>query len=126
ERERLDQDSELAGAARRAVSTMDTYLAAGVSERRVAYFSAEFGIHECLPLYSGGLGVLAGDHLKSASDLNLPLIGVGLVYRRGYFHQTIDADGMQHEEYPPMNPQDSGFRLAVAANGAAPRVCVPL
>src|SRR5205814_1987672 len=92
----------------------------------VAYFCAEFGVHECLPLYSGGLGVLAGDHLKSASDLNLPLVAVGLVYRQGYFHQIIDADGMQHEEYPPMSPLESGFRLATDLTGRPAQVCVPM
>ncbi len=67
--------------------------------RPVGYFSAEFGLHESLPIYSGGLGVLAGDHLKSASDLGLPLVGVGLFYDQGYFRQHIDADGMQQETY---------------------------
>jgi len=66
----------------------------------VAYFSAEFGLHECLPIYSGGLGVLAGDHLKAASDLGVPLIGVGLLYQRGYFRQYLNADGWQQEHYP--------------------------
>ena len=59
----------------------------------VAYFSAEFGLHESLPIYSGGLGVLAGDHLKSASDLGIPLVGVGLFYHEGYFAQAIDKEG---------------------------------
>ena len=67
--------------------------------RPVAYFSAEFGIHESLPIYSGGLGVLAGDHLKSASDLGLPLVAVGLFYRESYFRQRISRDGWQHAEY---------------------------
>ena len=67
--------------------------------RPVGYFSAEFGLHESLPIYSGGLGVLAGDHLKSASDLALPVVGVGLFYDQGYFRQHIDADGMQVETY---------------------------
>src|SRR5262249_44732318 len=67
--------------------------------RPVAYFSAEFGLHESLPIYSGGLGVLAGDHLKSASDLGIPLIGVGLLYAQGYFRQTLDANGWQQEHY---------------------------
>jgi len=66
----------------------------------VAYFSAEFGIHECLPIYSGGLGILAGDHLKSASDLGVPLVGVGLLYRQGYFTQYLNNDGWQQENYP--------------------------
>ena len=70
------------------------------ASRRVAYFSMEFGLHESLPIYSGGLGVLAGDHLKSASDLGLPLVGVGLLYRQGYFHQYLTSDGWQLEDYP--------------------------
>ncbi len=65
----------------------------------VAYFCAEFGIHESLPIYSGGLGVLAGDHLKSSSDLGVPLVGVGLLYRQGYFRQRLDVSGWQSEEY---------------------------
>ena len=69
--------------------------------RPVAYFSAEFGLHESLPIYSGGLGVLAGDHIKSASDLGVPLIGVGLFYGQGYFRQRLDASGWQQEEYLP-------------------------
>jgi starch phosphorylase len=67
---------------------------------RIAYFSAEFGLHESVPIYSGGLGVLAGDHLKSASDLGLPLVGVGLMYREGYFRQYLNVDGWQQERYP--------------------------
>ncbi len=67
---------------------------------RVAYFSAEFGIHESVPVYSGGLGVLAGDHLKSASDLGIPLSGVSLMYREGYFRQYLNVDGWQQERYP--------------------------
>jgi starch phosphorylase len=66
----------------------------------IAYFCAEYGLHESLGIYSGGLGILAGDHLKTASDMALPLIGVGLLYRRGYFRQTIDADGHQEHAYP--------------------------
>ncbi len=69
--------------------------------RPVAYFSAEFGLHESLPIYSGGLGVLAGDHVKSASDLDIPLVGVGLFYGQGYFRQWLDGSGWQHEEYLP-------------------------
>jgi phosphorylase/glycogen(starch) synthase len=70
------------------------------SERPVAYFSMEFGLHESLPVYSGGLGVLAGDHVKSASDLNYPLIGIGLMYKSGYFRQIVTRDGEQREVYP--------------------------
>lgn len=72
-----------------------------VAERyRVAYFSAEFGLHESIPVYSGGLGLLAGDHLKSASDLGVPMVGVGLMYREGYFRQYLTVDGWQQERYP--------------------------
>src|SRR5262245_63179430 len=66
----------------------------------IAYFSMEFGLHESLGVYSGGLGVLAGDHCKAASDLGVPLVGVGLLYQAGYFRQTVDADGFQQHIYP--------------------------
>jgi starch phosphorylase len=82
--------------------------------RPVAYFSAEFGVHESLPVYSGGLGVLAGDHIKSASDLGIPLVGVGLFYGQGYFRQRLDRHGWQHEEY-------SGNRRQPACNGNSHR-----
>ncbi len=77
----------------------------------VAYFCAEFGIHQSLPLYSGGLGMLAGDHLKSASDLGLPLIGVGLLYNHGYFRQRLRRDGWQEESYQQINPRELPIRL---------------
>lgn len=67
---------------------------------KIAYFSMEFGLTECLPIYSGGLGILAGDHLKSASELGIPLAGVGLLYQKGYFQQYLNADGWQQETYP--------------------------
>ena len=67
---------------------------------RIAYFCAEFGIAECLPIYSGGLGILAGDHLKAASDIGIPLVGVGLMYSRGYFRQSLNPEGWQQENYP--------------------------
>lgn len=78
----------------------ETYGAEFGPDFRIAYFSAEFGITECLPIYSGGLGVLAGDHLKAASDLGLPLVGIGFLYQRGYFRQGLNADGWQVEYYP--------------------------
>ena len=83
----------------------------------VAYFSAEFGLHESLPIYSGGLGVLAGDHLKSASDLGVPLVGVGLFYDEGYFAQRIDRDGWQQEEYIDLKTADLPMRPAVGTDG---------
>lgn len=76
---------------------------ADTATMRAAYFSAEFGLHESLPIYSGGLGILAGDHLKSASELGLPLAGVGLLYRNGYFQQYLSADGWQQEAYPELD-----------------------
>ena len=75
----------------------------------VAYFSMEFGISADLPIYSGGLGVLAGDHLKAASDLGLPLVGVGLFYRGGYFTQGVNTDGRQTETYEALDPEALGL-----------------
>ena len=82
----------------------------GSDEREllVAYFSMEFGLHERLPIYSGGLGVLAGDHLKAAAELGVPLVGVGLLYRGGYFRQGVDAAGRQTEDYQPVDPEAVG------------------
>ena len=79
----------------------------GKKGMRVAYFSMEFGLHESLPVYSGGLGVLAGDHLKSASDLGIPLVGVGLLYRQGYFRQYLNIEGWQQE----FNPENDFYNL---------------
>ena len=88
----------------------------------VAYFSAEFGLTESLPIYSGGLGVLAGDHLKAASDINLPLVAIGFLYQNGYFRQSLNADGWQVEHYPandfytlPIEPTDK--KIAVQFPG---------
>ena len=92
--------------------------------RSVAYFSPEFGIAEALPQYSGGLGVLAGDHLKAASDLGVPLVGIGLFYRHGYFRQSLTADGWQQERYPDLDPHAmalvpcDGIRVEVDLAGA--------
>ena len=84
----------------------------------VAYFSMEFGVSEVLPFYSGGLGVLAGDHLKAASDLGVPLVGVGLLYRSGYFRQSLSLDGWQLEHYPAIDPQGQPLQLVTDADGA--------
>jgi glycogen phosphorylase len=85
--------------------------------RPVAYFSAEFGLHESVPIYSGGLGVLAGDHIKSASDLDIPLIGVGLFYGQGYFRQRLDSGGWQQEEYLPTDVNQLPMEPAIARKG---------
>lgn len=83
----------------------------------IAYFSMEFGVTTVLPNYSGGLGILAGDHLKSASDLGLPLVAVGLLYRSGYFRQSLTADGWQQETYPALDPQGLPLRLLTHGSG---------
>jgi glycogen phosphorylase len=93
----------------RVEEALDRYMAAPTwysetfgaeTDLKIAYFSAEFGLHESVPVYSGGLGILAGDHLKSASDLGVPLCGVSLMYREGYFRQYLNIDGWQQERYP--------------------------
>ncbi|MCW2726170.1 MAG: alpha-glucan phosphorylase [Frankiales bacterium] len=84
----------------------------------IAYFSPEFGITEVLPQYSGGLGILAGDHLKTASDLGVPIVGVGLLYRAGYFKQSLNAEGWQQERYPPIDPHGLPLTLLTDASGA--------
>jgi starch phosphorylase len=85
--------------------------------RPVAYFSAEFGLHESLPIYSGGLGVLAGDHIKSASDLGIPLIGIGLFYGQGYFRQRLDRHAWQQEEYLQTDVNQMPMEPAIGING---------
>ena len=85
--------------------------------RPVAYFSAEFGLHESTPIYSGGLGVLAGDHIKSAADSGIPLIGVGLFYSHGYFRQRLDANGWQQEEYLQTDVANQPMEIAIGTNG---------
>src|SRR5690349_16745601 len=83
----------------------------------IAYFSAEFALHQSLPIYAGGLGVLAGDHCKEASDLGLPLIGVGFMYPQGYFHQTISPEGWQQEIYERLTWNDAPIEPAITADG---------
>jgi starch phosphorylase len=84
----------------------------------IAYFSPEFGVSEAVPIYSGGLGVLAGDHLKAASDLGVPLVAVGLLYREGYFRQHLNADGWQQERYPALDPHGMPLTLLRGDHGA--------
>ncbi|MBA2352712.1 MAG: alpha-glucan family phosphorylase [Burkholderiales bacterium] len=92
----------------------------------IAYFCAEFGFHESFPIYSGGLGILAGDHCKSASDIRLPLVGVGLLYRQGYFHQTIDHEGRQQAAYSDSDFDDLPITPVTRADGADLHVRVEL
>ncbi len=94
--------------------------------RPVAYFSAEFGLHQSLPIYSGGLGVLAGDHLKSMSDLGAHAVGIGLLYRQGYVHQLIDANGMQIDDYEPIGAEELPVEPVLGADGAQARFSVEL
>ncbi len=120
----------------RVVEDLDSYLAGktwfheaydGAADKvRIAYFSAEFGIHESIPVYSGGLGVLAGDHLKSASDLGVPLVGVSLMYREGYFRQYLNPDGWQQERYPENDFFTLPLILETDAGGKPILVSVPL
>ncbi len=108
--EQLQRDDGFLVHMDRVVQSLDAYMSAPTwfqetygeagHDIRIAYFSAEFGIHESIPVYSGGLGLLAGDHLKAASDLGIPLCGVGLMYREGYFRQYLNVDGWQQERYP--------------------------
>jgi starch phosphorylase len=94
--------------------------------KSIGYFSPEFGIAAALPQYSGGLGILAGDHLKSASDLGVPIIGVGLFYRSGYFAQSITPDGWQHEAYPVLDPDGLPLSLLRHPDGTAAQVVLAL
>ena len=85
---------------------------------KIAYFSMEFGLGEALPLYAGGLGILAGDYLKSASDLGIPAIGIGLLYDEGYFRQYLDNSGWQHEIYPHNDSRNLPLQPVFTQQGA--------
>lgn len=112
------------------LSTRDTWFLREFPEReermQIAYFSAEYGLHESLPIYSGGLGVLAGDHCKSASDLGLPFVAVGMLYREGYFIQGIDSDGQQQAIFKAYNWNDLPIRPAQDQRGHDIKVAVEL
>ncbi|ABG03277.1 Alpha-glucan phosphorylase [Rubrobacter xylanophilus DSM 9941] len=127
--ERAAGDPGFLGAYERALEVLERHLAAprpGQMPGLVAYLSAEFGLHESLPIYSGGLGVLAGDHLKSASDLGVPMVGVGILYSEGYFRQRIGADGRQEEVYEPLDPAELPVRPLLDGEGREARVGVEL
>jgi starch phosphorylase len=100
--------------------------ASGAMPEAIGYFSPEFGIHEVLPQYSGGLGILAGDHLKAASDLGVPIIGVGLLYRAGYFTQSLSREGWQLERYPSLDPQGLPIKALTDASGAPVKIAIDL
>jgi starch phosphorylase len=123
--------------AHRVIADFDRYMANGADHwfhRRhareltgpIAYFCAEYGLHETLGIYSGGLGVLAGDHMKAASDMALPLVGVGLLYRNGYFRQTIDADGHQEHRYPDFDLARMPLTRALGREGDPLSISVEL
>ena len=115
----LAADASVVARVREIRADLDAYLAADrwfqhlgpEAPRAIAYFSPEFGVAHALPQYSGGLGILAGDHLKAASDLGVPIIGVGLFYRAGYFRQSLSADGWQQEYYPVLDPDGMAVTL---------------
>jgi starch phosphorylase len=127
----LAVDEDFLGRLRAAHADLQTYLtepkwyqSLADAPASIAYFSPEFGITEVLPQYSGGLGILAGDHLKAASDLGVPIVGVGLLYRAGYFKQSLNAEGWQQERYPPLDPHGLPLSLVTAADGSPVEVSV--
>ncbi len=98
----------------------------GQGSRAIAYFSAEFAIHQSLPIYAGGLGVLAGDHCKEASDLGVPLVAIGFMYPQGYFRQSVSSEGWQEERYQQLDWLDSPIALAIAPDDRPCVIAVPL
>ena len=134
--DRAAKDGSFMAAYQRVASSYDVYHAhrmpADLCEHfdpehdLVAYFCFEFGFHESLPLYSGGLGILAADHCKAASDLALPLVAVGLLYHQGFFEQRIDARGRQIEHYTTTRVEDLPLALVLDGEGREVRVSVPI
>jgi glycogen phosphorylase len=124
--DRAAEDEAFITAYRRVLAEFDAYLEAGLRPQKagdladddlIAYFCAEYGFHESFPIYSGGLGILAADHCKTASDLSLPFVAVGLLYRQGYFKQRIDRHGQQIPEYPYIEPEHTPLRPARTPEG---------
>jgi starch phosphorylase len=127
--ERAAADPRYIAQYRRACESLDAYLDryhAVPKQGLIAYFCMEFGIVQCLPIYSGGLGILAGDHLKAASDTGLPLVGVGLLYQEGYFRQALNPDGWQQERYPINDFYTLPVTPARTAEGGDVKVTVDL
>jgi glycogen phosphorylase len=123
---KYDRVIERLDAARAAHNTWMQIDAPELAGKSIAYFSAEFALHQSLPIYAGGLGVLAGDHCKEASDLGVPLIGLGFMYPQGYFHQTISAEGWQEETYERLNWTEVPIEPATTADGRPCITAVPL
>jgi starch phosphorylase len=121
-----DRAVEALDAARAAKNTWWMKTAAPHDGRAIAYFSAEFALHQSLPIYAGGLGVLAGDHCKEAGDLGVPLVGIGFMYPQGYFHQHLSAEGWQEESYEKLNWADAPISLATLPDGQPAITAVPL
>ena len=121
-------DTALSGLddARAAKNTWWTKRFPQLAGQSIAYFSAEFALHQSLPIYAGGLGVLAGDHCKEASDLGVPLIGVGFMYPQGYFRQSITSDGWQEEVYEKLSWNDAPIEPAMTPDGKPCVTAVPL
>src|SRR5882762_5020262 len=121
------QDPDFAERVRHVLESFDAYLgekptwgqvnAPALFDNPVAYFTAEFGFHETLPIAAGGLGILAGDHAKSASDLGLGFVGISLFYREGYFQQSVNSNNWQTEFYNPVDPQNVPVEPVVDAKG---------
>ena len=139
DRQRLTElaaDSQLVQRVQEAAADLDRYLSedrwyqnefsAGQAPSSIAYFSPEFGITAVLPQYSGGLGILAGDHLKSASDLGVPIIGVGLLYQAGYFKQSLSRDAWQQETYPVLDPDNLPLTLLKESDGTPVQISLPI
>src|SRR5881394_4521089 len=121
-----DRAVEALDAARAARNTWWMKTTAPHDGRAIAYFSAEFALHQSLPIYAGGLGVLAGDHCKEAGDLGVPLVGIGFMYPQGYFHQHISAEGWQEESYERLNWGDAPIEPALTPDGKPCITAVPL
>jgi starch phosphorylase len=124
--ERYDKAIAALDDARAARNTWWSHRFPQINGQSIAYFSAEFALHQSLPIYAGGLGVLAGDHCKEAGDLGVPLIGVGFMYPQGYFHQHLSAEGWQEESYEKINWADAPIEHATTPDGRPCITAVPL
>src|SRR6478672_10541402 len=127
--ERAAADPRFLTLYRRACERYDSYIQtaqSSQSDKLIAYFSMEYGLTECLPIYSGGLGLLSGDHLKASSDADIPLIAVGLLYQKGYHQQFLNPDGWQMERYPINDFYTLPVRPVLLADGSELKIPVQL